>query len=218
MRSRRNRKKKKQLKIPDRITKSRNLNRETGEVEVLRKKNLKKVISNIISMVLIVMLIGMTLIVIAAKTSGGEPELFSYQLKTVLSGSMAPEFKTGSIILVKRLNDMNSLMKDDVITFKQNNHLVTHRIIEVVKQEEATLYRTKGDKNQNTDMNLVLADNVVAKYTGFTVPLIGYLLSFLDSPIGVAILLIIPGLVLLGYATITILQTIKEIQTKTMFS
>lgn len=31
----------------------------------------------------------------------GEPQVFGYQLKTVLSGSMEPEIKTGSIIAVK---------------------------------------------------------------------------------------------------------------------
>ncbi|WP_092494454.1 MULTISPECIES: signal peptidase I SipW [Virgibacillus] len=173
-------------------------------------------ISRIISTLLIVTLIGMTLLVISARVSGDEPQLFGYQFKTVLSGSMDPEFSTGSIILVKRINDTSTLIKGDVITFNQDgNNFVTHRVVEAVKNDGLTLYRTKGDNNENADMNLVLPENVVSKYTGFTVPFAGYLVNYAGSPIGVAILLIVPGLLLLGYAILTFRATIKEIESRT---
>lgn len=185
----------------------------------MKRKKIMKFISSTISTLLIITLVGMVLLVVSARASGGEPQLFGYQLRTVLSGSMAPEFKTGSIILVEQLDEAKNLKKGDVITFKQDsNHLVTHRIIEVVKQGKAVQYRTKGDNNEAPDMNLVLPNNVVAQYTGFTIPLIGYLLSYAGSPMGVAILLIVPGLFLLGYSIITIRQTIKEIEEKSKSS
>ncbi|MBP1948182.1 signal peptidase I SipW [Virgibacillus litoralis] len=182
----------------------------------MRKKNTIKRISNLISTLLILTLIAMTLIVISSRISGDEPQLFGYQFKTVLSGSMDPEFSTGSIILVKRVNNTNAIIKGDIITFKQaDKNLVTHRVVEAVKKDGVTLYRTKGDNNENADMSLVSPEKVVSKYTGFTVPYAGYLVNHAGSPIGVAILLIVPGLLLLGYAFLTFRATIKEIESRT---
>ncbi len=172
--------------------------------------------SNIISTLLIMTLIVMTFLVISSRASGGEPEIFGYQLKTVLSGSMEPTFHTGSIILVKKLDEAGELAESDIITYLQENEqLVTHRIIEVVQQGESVLYRTKGDSNENPDTNLVLSENVVALYTGVSIPLVGYVLSYAGSPLGVAILLIAPGLLLIGYSIVTIRQAVKEIDAKT---
>lgn len=172
-----------------------------------------KIVSNVLYFVLFGLLLLMTIIVISSRASGGEPELFGYQFKTVLSGSMEPTFKTGSIIMVEKLENPQGLVKDDVITFKQDaENVVTHRIIEVVKQGENVFYQTKGDNNDHADMNPVMTENVIAKYSGVTVPFVGYFLQYAGSPIGTAILLIIPGLLLLGYAAWTIRSAIKEIE------
>jgi signal peptidase I len=160
-------------------------------------------------------LLSMIVIVMSSRASGGEPELFGYQLKTVLSGSMEPTFKTGSLILVEKLENPINLKKGDVITFQQDEtNVVTHRIIDVLKQSENTFYRTQGDNNQDADTSPVLSQNIVAKYSGITIPLIGYFLQWASSPLGTGILLIVPGVFLLGYAAWTIRQAIKELETK----
>lgn len=182
----------------------------------LNLKKVRKTISAIVSTTLFIMLIVMTLLVISTRASGGEPELFGYQLKTVLSGSMDPTFKTGSIILVEKVTENNSLGKGEVITFKQDDqNVITHRIIEVIQQGETVLYRTKGDNNENVDTNPVMAENVEAKYSGVTIPYVGYFFNYASTSLGTALLLIIPGLLLIGYATWTILQGIKEVEAKT---
>lgn len=145
------------------------------------------------------------------KFSGGEPQVFGYQFKTVLSGSMEPDIKTGSIIAVKPGGDMTRFKENDVITFKEEDEkLITHRIIEVTESSENTLYRTKGDNNNAPDLNPVLSDNVVAHYTGFTVPYVGYFISFAQSQNG-AFLLLIPGILLLCYSGFIIWRAISEI-------
>ncbi|WP_284139246.1 signal peptidase I SipW [Virgibacillus sp. LDC-1] len=181
-----------------------------------RKKKAWTMVSNTMSTLLIVVLLGMTILVLSARASGGEPELFGYQVKTVLSGSMEPAFDTGSVIIVKQMENPNAISKGDVITYKQSNsQLVTHRVIEVINQGEATQFRTKGDNNKNPDMNLVLPQNVTAKYTGITVPFIGYLLGYASTPLGVALLLIVPGIMLLAYSIFTIHRALKEIEQTT---
>jgi signal peptidase I len=178
------------------------------------KKHMKS-ISNIGYGLVMITLLVMIATVISSRASGGEPELFGHQIKTVLSGSMEPTFKTGSVIVVEKLTDAKNLKEDDVITFKKDEkNIVTHRIIEVVKQGDNVFYRTKGDNNESPDMEPVLSQNVVALYSGYTIPFIGYFLKYASSPIGTAILLIVPGLLLLAYAAWTIRLAIKEIEGK----
>jgi signal peptidase I len=176
----------------------------------------KKWLNHIITGLLTFTLIFMVIVVISSKASGGEPNIMGYQLKTVLSGSMEPEIKTGSIIAIKPSDNVNDFKKGDVITFlKEDNSLITHRILDVRGQGEQTQYITKGDNNEDPDGNPVLPQNVIGEYKGFTIPFIGYLLNFANSKQGTATLLIIPGLLLLIYSIITIWRAIKEMNTST---
>ncbi|UOE96318.1 signal peptidase I [Alkalihalobacillus sp. LMS39] len=169
--------------------------------------------SRLISFVLFITLIFLVFIVISTKASGGDPELFGYQLKTVLSGSMEPEFKTGSVIAVKPGGDMTKFTEGDVITFMENEtKLVTHRVIGVVESGEHVMYETKGDNNKAPDSSLVLSENVVAEYTGFTIPYLGYIGNFAQSKEGAALLLILPGLFLVLYSGVTMWQAINQLE------
>lgn len=180
-----------------------------------KKSKTNKIIkwmNSIVTGILMTLLICVALIVVITKISGGEPQLFGYQLKTVLSGSMEPGIETGSIIAVKAAVDKNSFVVGDVITFMEEEEiLITHRITEVSKSGDSVLYRTKGDNNNAEDMNPVQAGNVVASYTGFTMPKVGYFINFTQSKNG-ALLLLIPGFLLLIYSGFTIWRILAQIE------
>ena len=177
-----------------------------------KNSKIMKWVNNIVTGILMTLLISVAFIVVISKASGGEPQFFGYQLKTVLSGSMEPDIQTGSIIAVKLAEDKTSYKAGDVITFLEaEDFLVTHRITEVVSNGDSVLYRTKGDNNQAEDMNPVLAENVVAQYTGFTLPYVGYFNNFASSKNG-AFLLIIPGLLLLLYSAFTLWKALSLIE------
>jgi len=177
-----------------------------------KKKKIMKWVNNIVTGILMILLISVATVVVISKASGGEPQLFGYQLKTVLSGSMEPGILTGSIIAVKSAVDKTSFKEGDVITFQaEEDILITHRITEVVESGDSVLYRTKGDNNNAEDMNPVLSDNVVAEYTGFTMPYVGYFINFTQSKNG-ALLLLIPGFLLLIYSAFTIWKVLSVIE------
>jgi signal peptidase I len=183
---------------------------------MMNAKKVLNIMSSLITTLLFILLVFMVFVVISSKASGGEPQFLGYQLKTVLSGSMEPTFKTGSIIAVKPVEDPTKLVKDDVITYlQQGGSLVTHRITDVIRQKDQTMYQTKGDNNSDVDTQPVLSQNVVAKYEGITIPYLGYFIDFAKSSKGMAILLILPGLMLLGYSAFTIMAALKEIDSKT---
>jgi signal peptidase len=175
-------------------------------------KKVWKITSSLITGILFLLLIFMIFVVVSSKASGGEPNFLGYQLKTVLSGSMEPTFMTGSVIAVKPVENAANLKKDDIITFKESeDKLITHRIVEVNKSGNQTMYVTKGDNNRSKDSSPVIAQNVVAKYSGFSIPYVGYFLDYAKSKNGTALLLILPGILLLIYSGVSIFKALKEI-------
>ena len=110
---------------------------------------------------------------------------------TVLSGSMEPTYHVGSLIYVKSV-DYKDLKAGDVITFMlDEDTLATHRIVEVVPDEDdpATVrYRTKGDANEFEDGSLVHYKNVVGTPV-FTIPELGYIANYIQNPPGTYIAL-----------------------------
>ncbi|PEI95505.1 signal peptidase I [Bacillus pseudomycoides] len=174
-----------------------------------------KIMSNVISFVLFALMVFLAFIVISSKASGGDPTVMGYQFKTVLSGSMEPTFLTGSIIAIEPTKDGSKYKKDDVITFKESDKkIVTHRIIDVKNVNGKVMYETKGDNNNGPDLKPVLAENVIGKYGNITVPYVGYLLNYANSKAGAALLLIIPGICLLGYSVISIFSAIRSIDSE----
>ncbi len=189
------------------------MNKEKKEKQKKKSKVLKW-LNHIATVVLFGLLIGMLGIVIISKASGGEPEVFGYQFKTVLSGSMEPGIQTGSVIAVKPGGDMTRFEEGDVITFMDDQRrLITHRVVEVVQSGDNHMYRTKGDNNEEADSDLVLSGNVVAEYSGFTIPYLGYFINFAQSQNG-AFLMLIPGLLLLAYAGFTFWRVLSQVDFK----
>jgi len=187
---------------------------KAGKVK-MKSRKVWKWMNRIITSVLMVLLVGVAAIVLSTKLASGEPEVFGHQMKTVLSGSMEPGIQTGSIIAVKPVSDGNNLKKNDVITFKEDAEtLITHRIIEVTETKNGSLYTTKGDNNDGPDREQVLADNVIGVYSGLTIPYVGYMVHFSQSPEGSALLLIVPGIFLLGYSVITIWKALRQLDVK----
>ena len=102
--------------------------------------------------------------------------VFGIKIYIVLSGSMEPVFQTGSVVYVKTV-DPDELQVDDIITYKLDNVTVTHRIIELVKDEnnsDVIGFRTKGDANQAADNGMVLKENVIGEAVS-AIPKLGFL-------------------------------------------
>ena len=132
-----------------------------------------------ITSVLVALVVIIALLLVGAR-------LIGLQVFTVLSGSMEPAYHVGSLIYVKDV-DPFELESGDVITFMlDENTVATHRIVEVVPDEEddsVVRFRTKGDANENADGSLVHYKNVIGSPV-FTIPQLGYVASFIQNPPG----------------------------------
>lgn len=175
------------------------------------KKTLR-IISSLAGSIFLVFVCILAFVVLSSRIAGGEPTILGYQVKVVLSGSMEPTFQTGSIISIKLRNNHSTYQKGDVITFRKDKELITHRIIDIQKVSGKVLYKTKGDHNNAPDLWEVSKENIVGQYTGFTIPYIGYAMDFTKSKKAGALLLIVPGILLVISAMRSIISAKKELE------
>jgi len=136
-------------------------------------------------------------VVLLAVALGGA-RLLGFQVYTVLSGSMEPTYRTGSLLYVRSI-DAESLKSGDVITFLLDEDTVaTHRIIEVSPDENdpaARWFTTKGDANQAADGARVHSNNVLGRPV-FSIPYLGRLASYIQTPPGMYVAIAVGALLL----------------------
>lgn len=115
-------------------------------------------------------------------------KLFGINIYTVLSGSMEPVYKVGSLIYVVD-NDVSELNVGDVITFKLTDEVVaTHRIVEIKEDNGYKEFYTKGDSNEDVDEKSVAEEDIIGKPI-FTIPYLGYVASFMQTKSGSLIMI-----------------------------
>ena len=142
------------------------------------KKSIIKV-WNVFTSALVALVVILALLLVGVR-------VFGMQVFTVLSGSMEPVYHVGSLIYVKETDPM-TLQPGDVITFMlDENTVATHRIVDVIPDEEdpsVIRFQTKGDANDAVDGSLVHYKNVLGTPV-FTIPKLGYLASYIQNPPG----------------------------------
>lgn len=155
-----------------------------------------KWVNRIVTTILLTVLVLMLVTVVVTKVNGS---FFGYELRVALSGSMEPTFQTGSVILVKETGGGNDFQKGDIVTFHSDDGpVVTHRIHDVEKDGDQ--YVTKGDNNDIVDDGSLPARNIIGKYTGFTIPYIGYVSNFARAQGGMVGVFYAVGALLLAFA------------------
>lgn len=148
-----------------------------------------KKIWNIVSLALIAVVVILAILIAGVR-------LFGVQVFTVLSGSMEPEIHTGSIIYVVEV-EPEELQLKDVITYRltgQTNS--THRIIDIQEENGKLQFYTKGDNNNTADAKPISEDKLIGKQV-FSIPLLGYLLNFVQQPPGSYIAIAVAAVLLL---------------------
>jgi len=116
----------------------------------------------------------------------------------VLSGSMEPTIKTGSICFINKHVKYEKIKEKDIIAFKMSDGtLVTHRIVSITDEE----FITKGDNNDDQD-GVSKKDKYVGKNI-FWIPKVGYVIRVIQTTkgkiiFGTCIVLLIAAGLLIG--------------------
>ena len=133
------------------------LTRKTINYKENEKEYVKKSPWNIATVPLLALLLILVLLV-----SG----TMSHTLIAIGSNSMKPIYERGDAIIYAT-TDTKKLQVGEIIAFKKEGKIITHRIINIQKKDSSYVIQTKGDANNAPDSFQVKEDEVlgVVKYS-----------------------------------------------------
>ena len=150
-----------------------------------------KIISRIFSIILIIILttvLASNLYLMMARKNGNpNPTVFGYSTAVVISGSMAPVINVEDMVIIKKTDDYQV---GDIISYSTGKSMVTHRILEITPDG----YITKGDANNSQDVAPIPPIAVTGEVIK-TIPGVGHIITFIQSPLCVMILVTIGVLI-----------------------
>ena len=160
------------------------------------------VIGTILCIILIpVLIINLTLIAKSFINKDQVPSVGGVFPLIVLSDSMYPVIESGDLIICQTA-DPEDIRVNDVISFfdpeGSGTAVITHRVIEILENEQGLSFKTKGDNNNTEDKRPVPAENLVGVYNT-RVPGAGNVALFMQSTPGLIICVVVPIVLLVGY-------------------
>lgn len=102
------------------------------------------------------------------------PSLWGYKPLVVISGSMEPTLKVGSILYYHKEN-IDSFHQNDILVYQTKHHIISHRIVDILDNG----FMTKGDANQSIDSGRVYHNQILGKGTNWCIPLLGYYTDYI---------------------------------------
>lgn len=175
---------------------------------------MKKLLEGVATVLLVAAFsVGILAVLARSPLSRAIPVLHDTTPMIVLSGSMEPKIKTGSLVFIRPV-DTSKIAVNDVIAFVgegapgQTGPLTTHRVVEIVRGSDGIRFRTKGDANPTPDPWLVPVGAVHGEEAA-TLPYFGYLSAFTRSRLGFSLFILIPALVVIVGEVIEIVRELK---------
>lgn len=182
------------------------------------KKTIKKILNIIVDVIVILIMIVSILTVVLSLTSksSGVPNILGVAPLSVQSNSMEDTFFEGDLLLSQVTNDPGETYEvGDIVTFpieiNGESVLNTHRIVEVIEDENITYYKTQGDNkdtNPVPDEDLQSASTIVAKYTGTKISGVGNVLTFIRTQLGFFLCVLLPMIIFFVYEAIRVVMNI----------
>ena len=184
-------------------------------------RQLMHIVSSMVLYSLLMILLVVTVLVsvtvvdrfLPSNRSQDRPPLFGAYV--IISPSMVPNINVQDAVITVRV-PTKKLKMYDVITFLSKDidtHGVpiTHRIVGLLSTETGeTAFRTKGDNNKMQDRAIILQSEVLGKVF-FRIPMLGYVRTFVTSPVGFLITVVLP---LSSAGVMEVLRLIKKKNSK----
>lgn len=159
----------------------------------------KKIISAIVAVfTALIFILGLGIFVSVLRADADEvPSAFGFSVLKIQTGSMEPEYRTGSVIITREVSP-EKLEEGDVISFYSTGGQIadmvnTHRIEEILYLKGGERqFVTKGDANDTVDEYPVYESRVIGKVVCNLGVFSGSVIGFLQNPNIILFLIVIP--------------------------
>lgn len=123
------------------------------------------------------------------------PNILNHTYLNVLSSSMSPTLNPNDLVIGKKVKSNTQLNVGDIITYKDEGYLVTHRIMQI--KNDGKTFVTKGDSNETKDSREVNIDQIISRYV-IAIPKCGYIIVKLQDEFFLFIIWIIVMYIILS--------------------
>lgn len=181
------------------------------------KKVIKRIVNIVVDILVVLILMVSILVVMLSLTtkSSGVPNIFGIAPLSVQTASMEDTINPGDLIFCDVAEEEEEYQVGDIVTFpieiNGEKVLNTHRIVEVVKDENITYYRTQGDNketNPEPDEEFQTTFSIVAKYTGTKISGLGNVLSFIRTQLGFFLCILLPMIIFFIYEAVRVVMNL----------
>lgn len=200
---------------------------EEGAAKKAERRQIKTVIKRIVGGIFLGIVSILLVIGIVNRITGNATAIGNRMLMVVASGSMSEkhkkndylggydnQFPTYSIIVLKKVDSPSELRRYDVIAYTDDNGKnIIHRVVRI--NEDGT-YTTRGDANEASDTFHPSFENVIGKYTGRYMPVVGVFILFFQSYSGIATILAVIYCMIMFDNRIAAIGKKKEERTKAL--
>ena len=145
--------------------------------KIKNKKMTKKIIKCIILVGLIILFIINLILSFEENT-----HILGIYMFNIVSESMEPTFYVEDLVVVKKCK-LEDLQKGDIITFKEEDRTISHRIVEITKEKGEVKFITKGDNNDVPDRDAVEMQDVYGKVL-FSIKKLGKVVHYIQKARG----------------------------------
>ena len=166
----------------------------------LKETKICKVLTLIAKTLLGLVILGFVLVVLLQRFSNNRLSLFNYRMFTVITGSMAPKYNVGDVLIAKYV-DVDKIKQGDTISYfgepgtNMEDRVITHEVVSDGYDEETETFVTKGI--QNIVQETVKSD----RYLGVIVSrskFLTTLYAIINTNVGFYFLIIIPFMYVIG--------------------
>lgn len=168
------------------------------------KRYILKIIDSVIALFCVVVFLFAAIVIIAVmKTPEGEPPMiFGRTMFQVVSPSMEPALRLGTVVIVEQV-DPTEVEVGDIISFYSRdpdiyNSIVTHRVDGIKQKDDGVVFYTKGDANPARDKLSVKGNQFIGKVTDVS-NILGSFVMLLSYKGVFALLILVP----MGYIFIS---------------
>jgi signal peptidase len=134
--------------------------------------------------------------------------LFGWHVGVVLSGSMEPALQAGGVVVSYPV-DAGGIEIGDIITYRSRGtaNLISHRVI-AIETSPQLAFITRGDANEDPDPSPIPAEYLAGKVC-LHLPYLGYLFSFIRTPLGLVSTIVISAIIFLSLDN-SIVQSLRK--------
>ena len=152
-----------------------------------KRKRTKQIVKKLLFVIIIILLYNIFLITKSTLDKTDAKSMFGYRAYVITTNSMEPTINVGDIIIVSGI-EKDKIKTDKIVTFEQNNQIITHRIVGIEETEKGSKYVTKGDNNLTKDTEEISYEQILGTIV-LKIPRIGNIILLLEDKVYIILLL-----------------------------